>query len=169
MDRANGPRGDTPSGTLRAEAATAVRNWRRIASRQPAYSPLCELVRYGAASALAFAGDFTTLVLLTELAGVHYLVSAAAGFGVGILITYFVSVRWVFSNRRLASAAAERTIFVLIGVGGLVINHFVMFGLTEFALLPYAISKIGSVGLVFWFNFILRKLLLFTAPVLSNR
>ena len=169
MDRTGGLQPAMAPNTLRDDARHVLRDWRRIASRQPASSPFCEFVRYVATSALALAGDVATLVLLTELTGTHYLVSAAAGFGVGILIAYLLSVRWVFSNRRLASAAAERAIFALIGVGGLAINHVVMYGLTEVALLPYMVSKTGSVGLVFSFNFALRKLLLFTIPAPSNR
>jgi putative flippase GtrA len=125
---------------------------------------MVEFVRYLAASALALAGDFATLVLLTEVAGLHYLASAAAGFGVGIAIAYILSIRWVFSVRRLTNAAAERLLFLLIGVAGLVINHIVMFGLTEAALLPYPASKVGSAALVFIFNFCIRKGVLFTAP-----
>lgn len=151
------PEPDTVVGAIRR----LVGDWRRIASAEPAHSHFCEFVRYGVASALALVGDFGTLVALTELAGVHYLTSAAIGFGVGIVITYLLSVRWVFASRRLANAHAERAIFLLIGLGGLAINHVVMFGLTELALVPYALSKFGSVGLVFSFNFILRKLLLF--------
>jgi len=139
-----------------------------IARRQPDGSPFGEFVSYAAASALALAGDFGTLVLLTELVGVHYLLSAAIGFSIGILITYVLSVRWVFSTRRLANVWAERAIFVLIGIAGLVINHIVMLGLTEFALLPYAISKLASVGLVFTFNFSVRKTVLFTVPAASK-
>jgi putative flippase GtrA len=140
-----------------------ARDWRHITDRWPVSGPLREFTRYTAASTIAFAADFGTLVLLTELFGVHYLVSAAVGFGLGILITYGLSITWVFSARRLASPSTERMIFVLIGIGGLGINHVVMFSLTEMALLPYWLSKIGSVALVFLFNFTLRKALLFTA------
>ena len=145
--------------------------WHRlclIVRRQPDGSPFGEFLGYAAASALALAGDFATLVLLTELAGVHYLTSAAIGFSVGILIAYVLSVRWVFARRRLANVWAERAIFALIGVAGLAINHVVMFGLTESAVLPYAVSKLASVGLVFTFNFSLRKAVLFTAPAVSK-
>lgn len=128
-----------------------------------------ELLRYGAASALAFAADFSTLVLLTELAGVHYLTSAAVAFGVGLLIAYVLSIRWVFSARRLTNVSAERAVFFLIGVGGVIINHIAMFTLTEIALLPYAVSKLGSAGLVFTFNFSLRKGVLFTVPTGPER
>ncbi len=134
---------------------------RRIVSREPAASPFVEFLRYGAASAIALFVDFATLVLLTEFAGIHYLASAAVGFSLGILVTYFLSVRWVFASRRLASVPAESAVFLLIGIAGLAINHVAMFGLTEAAHLPYAVSKVGSAGLVFTFNFIARKTVLF--------
>lgn len=123
-----------------------------------------ELIRYGVASGLALAVDFATLVLLTELAGLHYLLSAAVGFSAGIAVAYLLSIRWVFSARRLNSVAAETTIFVLIGIAGLAINQLVIYSLTEGGLLPYAASKIAAAGIVFTFNFSVRKLALFTVP-----
>lgn len=136
---------------------------RRMIGRDPARSPFEEFVRYGLASGVALAADFGTLVVLTELFGVHYLTSAAAGFALGVAIAYGLSVRWVFARRRLASISAERVIFLAVGAAGLVLNHAVMQGLTEGALLPYAVSKSCSAALVFGFNFTLRKALLFTA------
>ena len=135
-----------------------------LASRRETGSPLGELIRYGAASGIAFAADFGTLVLLTELAGLHYLASAVIGFGAGILAAYLLSVHWVFATRRLASVAAERTIFVLVGIAGLAINQVVIYSLTESGMLPYAVSKLVSAGIVFIFNFSVRKLALFSAP-----
>jgi putative flippase GtrA len=148
-------------------ADDGMRGLRRIASREPAASPFAEFLRYGAASAVALCVDFAALVLLTEVAGIHYLASAAIGFSLGIAVAYILSVRWVFSARRLASVPAESAIFLLIGIAGLGINHAVMFGLTETAHLPYTVSKIGSACLVFSFNFVARKSVLFrvsTAP-----
>jgi putative flippase GtrA len=150
---------------MRGGSDDGVRGMRLTAHAGPAGSYAVELLRYGAASALAFAADFATLVLMTEKAGVHYLASAAVGFSVGILVAYVLSIRWVFASRRMTNVAAESTIFLLIGVAGLIVNHFVMFGLTEVALLPYPISKIGSAGMVFSFNFYLRKSALFTVPL----
>lgn len=141
-----------------------LRDWRHVIGRAPARSPFEEFVRYGLASGGALATDFGTLVVLTELFGVHYLTSAAAGFALGVAVAYAFCVRWVFARRRLASIGAERAIFLVIGIMGLVLNHFVMYGLTEGAALPYALSKTASAALVFTFNFTLRKALLFTAP-----
>jgi putative flippase GtrA len=147
---------------------SALEGFCQAAGREPVGGPVSEFLRYGAASAVALAVDFGALVLLTELAGLHYLASAAAGFGLGIVVAYLLSIRWVFASRRLASVPAEGAIFLLIGLAGLIINIFVMYGLTELALLPYAVSKVGSVGLVFTFNFSVRKAVLFTAPALPR-
>lgn len=142
---------------------------RLVASRCLAGSPSGEFARYCAASALALAVDFGTLVLLTEVAGIHYLASAAAGFGLGVAVAYALGITWVFSARRLTNVSAERAVFFLIGVAGVIINHIAMLTLTEIALLPYTVSKLGSAGLVFTFNFSLRKGVLFTVPIGPER
>lgn len=144
------------------QAVWQIRDWRCILSGKPADNALIEFLRYGITSAMALVCDFGTLVLLTEFAGVHYLIAAAFGFSAGALVAYSLSVRWVFRSRRLPSASAERMVFILIGVAGLAINQLIIFGLTELALLPYAASKLGSIGAVFTFNFALRKKILFT-------
>ena len=121
-----------------------------------------EFIRYGLASAAALAVDFGTLIFCTEVLGLHYLASAAIGFSLGIVVIYRLSTRWVFAHRRFDNAATEWTIFVLIGVAGLILNQVNMAVLTEWAGLPYQLSKVASTGLVFCFNFGARKALLFT-------
>ena len=145
-------------------ASTAQRVFRAVVDRRSPVPALWEFVRYVATSGLALTADFLSLVLLTELVGLHYLASSVVGFAAGMVIAYVLSVRWVFSARRLSNAAAEGTIFILIGVAGLLINQAVLFSLTESGLLPYAASKAVSAVIVFTFNFSVRKLALFTAP-----
>lgn len=135
-----------------------------VAAWQGSVPAVWEFIRYGATSGLALTADFLSLVLLTEFAGLHYLVSSVVGFAAGMVIAYVLSVRWVFSARRLSNATAEGTIFILIGIAGLLINQAVLYSLTEGALLPYAASKAVSACIVFTFNFSVRKFALFTAP-----
>ena len=124
-----------------------------------------ELVRYFAASALALAVDFGLLVFLTNVVGLHYQVSGALAFVSGAAVIYLLSIRWVFSTRRMGRRpSAELAIFVAIGVVGLGLNHVILGLGTEELGLPYELSKIGSVGVVFTWNFIARKLTLFTPP-----
>ncbi|HEX8986075.1 MAG TPA: GtrA family protein, partial [Bryobacteraceae bacterium] len=81
-----------------------------------------EFLRYIVVGGLAFLVDAGTLFLLTALAHVPYLVSAAAGFLLGLVANYVLSRRWVFRNRTLSSTAVEFTVFTLIGLVGLGLN-----------------------------------------------
>jgi len=121
-----------------------------------------ESLRYFAASALAFALDLATLSGLSRFAGVHYLLAAPVGFALGLALIYLLSVRWVFSERRLTNPRVEFVLFGLIGLFGMGINELVIYvGVEQFALAPEQ-AKIPSAALVFCFNFAARKLLLFT-------
>lgn len=121
-----------------------------------------EGARYLAASALALAIDFGTYSGLIRLAGVHYLVAAPVGFGLGLATIYLLCVRWVFRERRLRDARAEVTLFVLLGIAGMGLNQAILYAGVEGFGLVYEAAKIVSAGFVFCFNFGTRKLLLFT-------
>ena len=121
-----------------------------------------ESVRYLAASAFALAVDFGVYSGLIRLASVDYLVAAPIGFGLGLAAIYVLSVRWVFRQRRLADARGEFALFALIGLAGLALNQLVVYAGVEKFALSYEQAKIVSAGIVFAFNFVTRKLLLFT-------
>jgi putative flippase GtrA len=121
-----------------------------------------ESLRYLAASALALALDFGCYSGLIRLAGVEVLAAAPIGFLLGLLAIYFLSVRWVFRARRLSDARAEFGVFAAIGCAGLALNQAVIYaGVQLFALVP-ELAKLVSAGIVFGFNFLSRKFLLFT-------
>ena len=121
-----------------------------------------QLLKTAVASQAAFWLDFGILALLTEVAGLHYLASAAFSFLAGATLSYVLSVLWVFDIRRFASkAAAEYALFVLVGVVGLGLNEALLWVFTEPLGLHYLVSKIVAAGLIFGWNFGARKLLLF--------
>lgn len=121
-----------------------------------------EFVRYFTASLLALAIDFGVLALLTSVIGVPYLVSAAISFSLGLVLVYILSTRWVFAHRMVKSPAAEFAIFAVIGVIGLGINELILWVLTDFAGFYYLLSKFASVAVVFTWNFVARKVILFS-------
>ena len=121
-----------------------------------------ELVRYGLVSILALSIDFGTLIVCTESFGFHYLLSAALAFSLGVMVAYALSVSWAFKVRSCPSRRRELAIFVGIGIAGLGLNAFVMWNGTEVVGLHYLVSKMLSVVLVFFFNYGLRKTLLFS-------
>jgi len=120
-----------------------------------------EFVRYFMASGVAFVVDAGTLFLLTHFLGIHYLVSAATGFLLGLLTVYLLSIHWVFPTRRIQNPHHELVLFSIIGIGGLGVNELGMYLLTEKLLLHYMYSKLVVSFLVFSWNFGARKLILF--------
>jgi putative flippase GtrA len=122
---------------------------------------LREGARYTLASAIALALDFGCYAGLIRLAGVPYLAAAPVGFVLGLAAVYFLSVRWVFTQRRFADARLEFAAFAAIGLAGLALNQLILYAAIDGAGLGYEAAKIVSAGTVFCFNFTLRKLFLF--------
>jgi putative flippase GtrA len=121
-----------------------------------------EWLRYIAAGLIALGVDFGTYVSLIRLAGVNYLIAAPLGFAFGLASIYLLSVRWVFGYRRLADRRAEFAVFAGIGLGGMALNQGVIYAVVTLLPGAYEVAKLISAGVVFCFNFALRKLLLFT-------
>jgi putative flippase GtrA len=121
-----------------------------------------EGIRYLAASALALGVDFGLYVALIRLAEVNYLAAAPIGFACGLAAVYLLSVGWVFGYRRLADRRAEFAVFAAIGLVGMAINQGIIYATIQWMPGSYEIAKLISAGMVFCFNFMARKLLLFT-------
>ena len=112
-------------------------------------------------SAVSFALDFGILVLLTEVAGLHYLISNAVGFMAGTTLNYMLCILWVFSERRITRRHLEYWIFILIGASGVGLNELLIWTLTEHLHIYYLLSKIIAGCTVFSYNFSTRKFILF--------
>jgi putative flippase GtrA len=123
---------------------------------------LFQFSRYVLVGGAAFVVDFVSLYLLTDWVGLHYLVSATLAFLLGLATNYLLCTAWVFDVRRLGNRVQEFTIFALVGVAGLALNNLVLFALTSGAGIHYLASKLAAAALVLFFNFFLRRNLLFT-------
>jgi len=131
--------------------------WRRLPVA------LRELGLYGLASAAALAVDWGLLLVLHG-AGLNYLVATAIGFSAGIAVTYGLSVSVVFRHRPIADRKREFAGFLGVGLAGLVLTQLLMaFWVERLAMAP-GLAKIPTAGLVFIFNFTVRRALLFRAP-----
>ena len=119
-------------------------------------------LRSTAASFTAFSLDFGVLVFLTEIAKLDYRISAAAGFISGTVLLYFLSVKWVFSRRRIKDSRLEFILFAGFSALGLLLNLGFLVFFTDVLNIDYRISRIMAACLVFFLNFAARKLILFS-------
>ncbi len=124
---------------------------------------LRELMLYGLASALALGLDYGVLLGLTAL-GVNYLVASGTGFTSGIAVTYLLSISVVFRHRPIADRRREFVGFIGVGLAGLILTQGLMALWVEVLHMTPGVAKIPTAGIVFLFNFTVRRALLFKAP-----
>jgi len=120
-----------------------------------------QLLRYTFVGGIAYAVDFGSLFFLTEVVKIHYLISAAIAFILGLLTNYTLSILWVFPRRTLASKRMEFLVFAIIGLVGLGLNEGIIWFFTDLVHFHYLMSKVISAVVVFFWNFFARKKILF--------
>lgn len=120
-----------------------------------------QFFRYFFVGCLAFLVDIFLLYCLTEYFNVYYLLSAGISFTTGLITNYLLSILWVFKNRKF-DIKVEFIIFTIIGIVGLIFNELLIFVLTEFFLLFYLLSKILTTFIVFLWNFLARRFILYS-------
>lgn len=139
-----------------------IKQWINTLFVAPTTNWMLQLFRYGFVGGLAFVVDYGTLFCLTHFAGVPYLWSAAVAFILGLLTNYLISISWVFSHTGKMRIWQEFLVFAVIGVIGLALNEAIMYVGTDLMSLHYMVSKLISTGIVFFWNFFARKVLVFS-------
>lgn len=120
-----------------------------------------QFLAYTLVGGVAFVIDFSVLWFFTDIMRIHYLYSAVIGFIFGLLVNYLLSIYWVFNVRKSKSARTEFLIFAVIGIVGLGINELILWFFTDVRGVYYLYSKIIATGVVFIWNFVARKRVLF--------
>jgi putative flippase GtrA len=105
--------------------------------------------------------DFGTLVGLTELAGVNYVVATWIGTVVGSLSNFTINKLWAFyASDHPALPALARFVLVQVGASGL--HTAGVWALTRFAHLPYPYSKlVVAVAVYLGWNYPLNRWFVF--------
>lgn len=129
--------------------------------KNPSGNIFVQLGRYMVSGGVAFVVDASLLYILTEWLGLHYLLSTLLSYSVGLMITYAFSILWVFDYRSVESRALEFSVFAVIGVIGLGLTSLCMWLFTSGLGFHYLLSKIITTIIVFVWNFIMKKFLLF--------
>ena len=157
-------------------SASPARRTGAHALLRPTESGFQQLLRFGLAGAVATVIDYAALLSLFEFAHASHIVSVAAGYGLGLIVCYILSIHWIFPYRSMSNRQLEFTIFVVIGIIGLalteIVVHYTLMALDAHPSISAHYDKVTllsgakfvAIVLVFFFNFIARKALLFGAP-----
>ena len=128
-----------------------------------------KLLRYGFSSGLALVVDVGLMLLLAQWLGIHYLVAAAIGFSTGCLVTWILSITFVFNDQSKRATGQNLLLFVLVGVLGLGLNHIILYIGVDLLQSGLLLAKGFSAIVVFWFNFFLRGAYVFKDPDISRQ
>ena len=120
---------------------------------------IVQIIRFGLVGVVATVIDFGVLVLLKEWLNVDVLVASAASFSVSVIANYILSMLFVFQSAQ-KNKVKEFLIFVVLSVGGLLINQLVMWIGTEFLSAYYLLVKVFATIFVPIYNFVTRKIFL---------
>ena len=112
-----------------------------------------QFFRYFCSGGLAFLVD-KTLFVVTHYYTLHLnkYWATSVGFVAGIIITYLLSIFWVFDERRMKNTIVEVLIFVVIGIVGLGLMNLFMWIFADKMAIPDA----------FVCNLLAKKYILFT-------
>jgi putative flippase GtrA len=120
-----------------------------------------QIFRYLLSGLFAFFVDAFILFSLTEYFNFHYLLSTVLAYSVGIFVSYIINIIWVFNNRKQKRQSIEILFFILITLFGLLITYVSMWYFTSKLEIYYLISKVITTVIVFVWNFIMKKKILF--------
>lgn len=136
-------------------------------------STVAQFIRYVIVGGGATVIQWGLLVLLKEFCGLNANTANAIGFIGGMIFNYLISTIWVFDKSTVKNKGVEFIAFAMIGVVGLGINQgFIWLFDKTFAerhifsgLLPadkyYLVGQVFATGISFFWNFFVRKYLLY--------
>jgi putative flippase GtrA len=122
------------------------------------------MIRFGIAGAISAVADSGTLWLLARIAKMYYLYAGVFGYMVGIIVSYSISVTWVFAHRNIKDRRLEFAIFAAIGIGAMALTELILYIGVDVMHLNLMVAKLLSIGLVFFYNFGVRKVTMFKKP-----
>ncbi len=135
---------------------------------EPTENTITQFFRYVLTGASSFLVDFLLLFLL-ELAGIHYLPAAAISFIIGISCNFLLTKYFAFKSvDPTVGPAAEIFVFCAISGIGLALTMGLMYLFTSKLHLYFILSKLISSILVFFWNFLGRKIILYPGQPHKN-
>ena len=120
---------------------------------------IIQLIKFGIVGVIATLIDLAVLMVLKEFMKVDVLAASAVAFSVSVIANYILSMLFVFESSG-NSKVKEFLVFVVLSIGGLLLNQFIMWLGTEIMTAYYLWVKAFALVFVPIYNFVTRKIFL---------
>ena len=126
------------------------------------HQELATIWRYGLGSTLSYLINLLILWLMTDVWGIHYLVSSIVGYASIVISSYIFSVTWIFTERKISSRGKEFVAFTLITVFAIGMNMLSMWFFVDYLGWNYIVANITTNFLATIWGYIPKKIFLFS-------
>jgi len=127
---------------------------------------IAEFSRYILVGGSSFVIDFAAMYIFQEFIfkGSHVFIAVFIGYMVGLIYNFFLSSGYVFKNgfEKIKGKEIQSFIIVtIIGIMGLGFTEALMYLFVNILMLHYLIGKVLSGGIVLFWNYIGRKIIVY--------
>ncbi|WP_292370040.1 GtrA family protein [Methanoregula sp. UBA64] len=123
-----------------------------LAKKIPPRLPLGTLISFLQVGIIASLVDLGLLYVFTEYFGIWYLLSAAASYICGMIVSYTLNKRFTFHNVN-KQYIWQFFLFAIVSTSGLIVNISVMFFAVTFFSIYYLYAKVISMCITFFWNY----------------
>ena len=120
---------------------------------------ILQLIKFATVGVIAAITDVGILLALKEILNFDVLIASAISFTVSVTVNYILSMTFVFKSKK-QNKLKEFVIFVLLSIGGLCLNQFILWIGVNFTTIHYLVVKIIAMVIVPIYNFVTRKIFL---------
>ena len=121
-----------------------------------------EFVKFGVVGGIGTLVNIAILYLLTEEAGVYYMISAIFYFIVAMYGNFLLNKLWTFNEIIEFGIGRKYLQFSLVSISALLVNLFFLYIFTEVLVIYYIVSQILAIGIALIINFLGNKIWTFS-------
>ena len=122
---------------------------------------LTTFFRYNIVAGLATTVDFAILILLTEVLGIWYVISASIGAVAGGITAFIFQRNWAFMKKD-GKLSVQAVKYLLVWIVSILLNVAGVYIFVDFLGYQYILSKvIVAIVIGIGFNFIMQKYFIF--------
>lgn len=121
------------------------------------------VIRFGITGASGMALDFLLTWVFKDQFHINKFVANGIGFSAAVTSNYLINRAWTFKSTE-KKMGKQFIGFILVSLVGLLLNTFFIYVFNNLLLIPFYLSKIIAIGLVFFWNYGANFLIVFKKP-----